>query len=266
MIDDLIPVIVDIYTESGAIKIYPIADLHYGSPQFMDGEWEKFVAKLKTEPDSYIVIAGDMLNNAIEGSVGHGVYHDTVSPSEQKRWLAKQLEPIKDRILCGTSGNHCKRSYSCDADPLYDVFVLLGIENRFRENACFLAVRFTGENGSINGHETYTFVVTHGVGNSMYIGSSANKAERYGTAIDGIDCVIYGHTHKPLTFPVGKLFFDTRNKKVIRRQFTVVCATSWLDYGGYAVKGMFSPTAFKQCEIWIKDGQGIKNKEIRVLQ
>ena len=99
----------------------------------------------------------------------------------------------------------------------------------------------------------------------MYIGSSANRVERFGHIIEGIDCIVTGHTHKPITFPVKKLVFEPRAKLIEQRQFVVVVASSFLDYGGYAAEKMLTPTATTQTEIHIQhDSHG--GKKLRVIQ
>lgn len=266
MIDDLMPVVVDLPAGKDVV-VYPISDLHYGSPQFAEKAWSNFTAKLMSEPNSYIVIAGDMLNNALKSSVSN-IYEETCRPSEQKRWLAEQLRPLAEsgKILCGVSGNHERRSEKdSDYNPLYDVFCKLNIENCFRANAAFLILRLgcdTQRTANGKYRPTYTFCVTHGAGGGMLIGSSANRSERFGMAIDGLDVFVSGHTHKPVTFPAAKIVIDPRNKQITTKSFTVVTATSWLDYGGYPLQKMMTPVAHELCEIQLS----AVGKRVRVLQ
>lgn len=245
------------------VVIHPIGDLHYGAAEFDETKWRRFVDSIMNLPNHYIVICGDMMNNATRSSISD-IYRETCSPSVQKRWVAEQLKPLKERILCGCGGNHERRSLKdVDDDPLYDVFAKLDIEEKYRENAAFLLFRI-GADQKLNGKNrpSYTMCVTHGAGNGMYIGSSANRAERFGMAIDNLDILVTGHTHKPLTYPAAKLKIDLYNKQILQTQFTVVTATSWLNYGGYPIQKMLSPTAHKPSEIWLS----AVGKEVRVLQ
>lgn len=261
MVNDFEPII-HTFPNRDDIKIYPIADLHVGSAQFDDAAWRDFVDKIQGEVHSYIVIGGDMMDNGIKSSVTN-CYEATMRPSEQKKYLAKTLEPIKDKILCGTSGNHENRTVrECDDNPLYDVFCKLDIEDVFRENACFMFLRFGTPEMSGKDRPTYSVMVTHGAGGGSMIGSGANKVERFGSAVDGLDLLVTGHTHRPLTFPVNKIVIDPQNNKVSYKSFKCVTATSWLDYGGYPIRKMLTPTARELQEIHIAG----KRKEIRVLQ
>lgn len=248
MLGDMAPII-HRFPDRRDITIYPIFDLHIGAAEWMEAEWTAAKKRILDDPSAYIVIGGDMINNGIKSSVTN-VYAETMRPREQKALLTKELEPLKDKILCLTGGNHEQRSArEVDENPLYDVACKLDLEHLYRENGCFLILRFGNEKRDGLKNPTYMLAVLHGAGGGMYIGSGANRGERFGAVIDGLDALITGHTHKPITFPVGKLVFDAQNKRVTQKQFRVVVATSWLGYGDYAMRKMLTPTA--HCLNWI---------------
>lgn len=258
MKDDLVPILIKL-PEQHDITIYPISDLHVGSREFMEKAWGLFVKKLLSEPYSYVILIGDLANNAITGSVSNS-YEEIMRPADQKAWLVDHLRPIKDRILCGCDGNHEKRSARCvDYSMVQDIFEKLDLEDRYRANMCFLIIRM-GERDKFN-RQTYTMCVTHGTGGGMYISTSASKAEKFAMNIDGLDILVVGHTHRPLEFPAAKLMIDAKNKKVSKKQYRVIVATSWLEYGGYPVEKMLSPTAHCLQEIQLS----ISEKQVRVL-
>ncbi len=251
---DLIPII-HRFPNHQDITLYPIADLHVGSPQFDSKKWDAFRTRLIGEPNSRIVIAGDIMNNAVKSGKSN-VYEEVMRPSQQKQWLVEQLSPIADRILCGCSGNHEQRSRrDVDDNPLFDVFAKLNIEHLYRENGCFLIMRFGDESETLRHKQNgltrpcYCTYVTHGTSSGMYVGSNMNKTQRFGTAIDGLDAIVTGHCHSPADAPVGKLMVDKRNNKVIEQQFRMIVATSWLQFGGYGLRAMYTPTAFLLHEI-----------------
>jgi hypothetical protein len=171
-------------------------------------------------------------------------------PSEQKKMMAKILEPVKDRILCILPGNHERRSgKDADDDPCYDIAAKLDIESLYRENIAFVKIQM-GEKETASGkvsagkdRPTYTLVVTHGSGGGILTGGSVNRGERFGYVIDGMDALIVGHTHKPYTTQPGKIKIDPYNNKVSVKPFKLVSATSWLEYGGYAAQKMLLPSS-----------------------
>ncbi len=250
MLDDFIPII---HKFPNTIKIIPIADMHIGSKDFAKDKWKEFKRWLLTQENTYIVIAGDILDNVTRCSVG-SVFDATMRPSEQKRWLAEELKPIKHLILAGTKGNHEARSLKdVDDDPLYDVFCKLDIEDRYRTNACFVKIMIGNRNEITR--NTYSMLITHGVG-------SKPKTEKFNLNVEGIDIFITGHTHRPSIEPSNsKLVFDTKNNCITYKPIYTIVTTSWLNYGGYALNGKYLPISFSLQEI-ILHKSNKKNIEI----
>ena len=266
MLHDFIPVIkkFPVADFPHGITIVPLADAHYGSQEFNEVRWHKTIKRIYDDPNCFCVLVGDLIDNGLKNSVTN-VYEQTVSPRQQKMWLMEELKPIANKILAAVGGNHERRTMKeADQDPLYDIMFSLNLESVYRQNICFLQVRFTRED---NGHtrQQFAFAITHGAGGGQYIGSSANRVQNFGMAIEGIDCIITGHTHKPVTFPVSKLVFDASADTVKQKQFTVAVASSFLDYGGYPVRKLMTPTANAVTEIKLTYNQD-GYKELRVLQ
>lgn len=226
------------------ITIYPISDVHLGSLEHNRVEWQKFVEKIQNEPNSYIILAGDLMNNATRSSVSN-VFDETLRPREQKERLIGFLTPIKDKILCAVSGNHERRSgKDADNDPMYDIMCKLDLEDLYRQNIAFVKIQTGDRDQTRHGKaSTYTLAVTHGSGGGMFTGSSVNKNERFAYTIDGLDCLITGHTHKGAVSKPAKIVIDPRNNMVSFRPFTVLTCQSWLNYGGYAAQMMLLPSS-----------------------
>jgi len=229
-----------------SIKIYPVFDVHHGSPESRMDDFIKFVNHVAETPNEYVILGGDLIDNGTKSSVTN-CFRATIPPSQQKREMANILAPLaeKGKVLGATTGNHERRNRDVDDDPVYDICCKLDIENLYRENVCFIKIQM-GKEGVKSGdyRPTYMLVVTHGTGGGVLSGSSLNRNERFGYSIDGADCIITGHTHKPMTSQPGKVVIDTRNNVVSVKPFKVLVATSWLDYGGYAARYMLQPSSF----------------------
>lgn len=248
------------FPENNDIKIYPISDLHIGAKECMLETWKSFVRQLKKEQNSYITIQGDMMSNGIKSSVTN-IYEETMTPMEQKKWLADQLSDIKDKILCVVPGNHENRSKKeVDDHPLYDVCCKLDIEDRYRENAAFIVVRIGDKDGAGTRNPTYTMCVIHGSGGGIYTGASVNRNERFGTVIDNLDILIVGHAHKVVLTKPEKIVIDIQNKKVSYKPFNLVQATAWMKYGGYALQKQMLPGSHALQEIILRGNR----KSVRV--
>ena len=265
MLNDFVPVInrIPIAEHPNRLTIVPLADAHYGSREFNETMWHETIKRIQDDHDCYCVLVGDLLDTTLKSSPG-SVFEAVCSPREQKEWLYNELTPIKDKVLGAVGGNHERRvTKETSFDILYDVMLELGKETLYRQNICFMQIKLTFPlNGTEKQRHEFSFAITHGAGGGQYIGSSANRAQTFGMAIEGIDCLITGHTHKPVTFPVSKLVFDSGH--VLQRQFVVAVASSFLDYGGYPIQKMIPPTAHTTTEIVLN--YTTKKKSIRVLQ
>ena len=229
------------FPERKDIRIYPIADVHLGAAEHMTREWEQFCERVKDE-QAYIILGGDLINNSTRNSVSN-IFEETMRPRDQKRLMVEMLKPIRDRILCMTTGNHERRNKDVDDDPSYDIACKLDIEDVYRENIAFLKIQIGNKELDGTRNPTYLLTVTHGAGGGMLTGGAVNRAERFAYVLDG-DALILGHTHKPFVTQPSKIKIDPHNNKVTLKPFKVISMTSWLQWGGYAAQKMLNPTSF----------------------
>ena len=226
------------------ITIIPLYDVHLGSQGCMEQELIAFCNQVKNTPNVYLILGGDLIDNGTKSSVTNP-FRATMPPSQQKREMAKILEPVRDRILCIIPGNHERRSgKDADDDPCYDIAAKLDLEHIYRENIAFIKIQM-GQQNAKDGkvRPSYTLVLSHGAGGGILTGGAVNRSERFGYVIDGMDALIVGHTHKPYTTQPGKIYFDAHNNRVSVKPFKVISATSWLEYGSYAAQKMLLPSS-----------------------
>ena len=244
------------------ITIYPVGDVHLGAIEHCGPAWNTFCEMIRKDKSKKVILVGDLLNNATRSSVSN-VFEETLRPREQKKRMVEYLEPIRDHILCAVSGNHERRSgKDADNDPMYDIMTKLDLEDYYRQNAAFMKIACGkyphGDNKSV-----YTFLVTHGAGGGIYTGAAVNRNERFGNVVEGLDCLIVGHTHKGTVSRPSKIVIDTQNNKVSMKHYTVVSSVSWLNYGGYALQKMLLPSDVAKPQQIILEGRARKNLEVR---
>ena len=97
------------FPEREDITIIPIADVHLGARECMEQEFIKFIDSIKDKPNVYVCLLGDLIDNGTRNGVTN-VFRATMPPSQQKREMAKILEPIRNKILFCIDGNHEARS------------------------------------------------------------------------------------------------------------------------------------------------------------
>lgn len=243
------------------IKIIPIADVHLGARECMEDRFRQFIRMVEGTPNIYLTMGGDLINNSTRSSVG-SPFTEVMPPHIQKREMANILAPVRDRILCFVPGNHEMRSRK-DADdcPVYDIAAKLDLEDLYREDVAYVKVQLglreygKGHRPKADYRPTYTLVVAHGNGGGMLPGAAVNRGQRFGYVFSGMDLLVLGHTHVPYNIKYKKINIDSRNNTVSEESFKVVCATSWLEYAGYPVQKLLSPTAFAEQTV-VLSGKG----------
>jgi predicted phosphodiesterase len=249
------------FPENKDIVLVPISDVHLGAAEHMETAWREFRTQVLETPNMYLLLCGDLINNATRNSVSN-IFEETMRPSQQKKLMAEMLMPLRDRILCAVPGNHEARSgKDADDDPVYDIMAKLDLEDLYRENIAFLKIQIGNIDANGTRNPTYTFAVTHGSGGGILTGGSVNRAERFGMAIDGVDGIITGHTHKPFVSHPGKIKVDTNNNKVSVKPFHVITCSSWLNYAGYAARKNLLPSTHIPQKILLSGN----SKDIKIL-
>lgn len=225
-------------------EIYPVCDLHIGAPEFNEAIFQKLSREILERENRYVVVAGDVVDNAIVGSVG-SVYGARMQPAEQKRFAAELLLPLKDRILCLTSGNHERRSERLVGDsPLRDIASKLNIEDKYNPIAAFLKLDIGDRSNNTKRPPHYSVCVTHGAGAGVKLGAGINKSETFAISM-GVDLIITGHSHKPITAPTTRYECDFAKGVMIKREIRLLIASGFLDYDGYPIERLYPPVAIR---------------------
>lgn len=218
------------------VNVYPLGDLHIGSSEFCQERWDRWKKVVMEDPNSAIVLVGDLVDNGLRNSKTNP-YEATMRPWDQKIWLARELKPMKDKIIGATRGNHEIRTTDLsDGCPLYDILAKLDLEDLYRENMAFLKVG-VGRKSTTDKQFTYTFALAHG--------ASKTKVEKFSYAIDGMDVLVTGHIHQPFSGFPAKIVIDSHNEVIRMADFNTVVVPSFAKTGGYALRGMYLPQSFK---------------------
>ena len=231
------------YGDLEYLNIYPLGDVHLGSKECNETLLAQWIDMIKNDDHAAVVIVGDLMNMGLKNSMSN-IYEEVLTPMQQKERLFELLNPIADKIIAGCSGNHEYRNVKeVGTNPLYDVFCRMRIEDRYRENACFLKVTVGNSGKNPN---TYGVVLTHG--------KSAKKDLDWTQSVDGADLFISGHTHLGTHQPVGKIRMDLTHNKVKTVGYQHIVVLPFQNYGGYAVRGKYTPNHLGQFQCITLDG------------
>lgn len=221
------------------IKVWAVADVHIGSRECdLDG-FKKFIGMIFDDPDSYVVIVGDLLDNAVAAGGGTPVSDDVMSPMDALDVAADIMRPVSDRVLAIVSGNHEDRTRKFVGFDIMEHFALMiGRIDAYRHDMAFVRLNMVG--GSV--YKTGRWSVRGSASILCVHGKSAAKTKKFAYAVEGVDVIITGHTHEGLVSKPARLCF-TQKGNVVVKSLVSMTATSWLDYGGYGAASTYLPNA-----------------------
>lgn len=222
-----------------SIEIYTLADWHIGDKYCNISEIKDTLNYIKNTPNAYAILNGDLMNNATKQSVSD-CYAEEMKPQEQLQTLCDLIEPIKDKVLFITQGNHEARTYKTDGIDLTAIMAKqLGIFDKYARVGGVLFLRF-GEDRKHHRRMCYTFYITHGSGGGKKEGGKANGLCDLASIVD-TDVYIHAHTHLPMVIKENFFRIDTSNSCVTEVEKLFVNSAATLSYGGYGQQFKFKP-------------------------
>lgn len=236
---------VSLASELKTVEIHTFSDWHIGDSSCKYENITEQIEAVKKTKNAYVICNGDLMNNATKTSVSDS-YAERIPPMEQIETLVKLLEPIKDRILMITSGNHEDRTYRTDGiDLMAIVAARLNLIDKYAKEGGIVFLRF-GRPSNMHGRKDckmcYTIYATHGTGGGRKEGAKAIRLADMASIIDA-DVYIHSHTHLPMI--MKQAFFRTSisNSSVALVDKLFVNTSAQLGYGGYGQKFEFKPSS-----------------------
>ena len=226
MNNDLDVIIKKYPREQEVLRVYAMGDIHVGSAEFNEAAVKKKLKIIEEDPYAALCICGDLGDYGLKNSKTN-VYQATMSPREQQKYIHKLFLPVIDKIAAAVPGNHEERiTKEVGTCPLYDLCVLWGIQDVYRENLAITKFMF----GEQNKRQQHIFVgiTTHG--------ATRAKHKKFIAGFDGIDFAISGHTHTPEYSPHGKIRIDRTHGKASHVSYKEIVVDANLSVGGYGIK------------------------------
>lgn len=249
----------DLSTDIDKLTIIPISDVHIGDKTANLKAFKEVLERIKNEPNTYTILNGDLCNMALKNSKSD-VYSDELTPMEQVIQVINFLEPIKDKILVMSNGNHEDRiTKDTNIDILYLVAKQLKIEQVYSNSWWYLYLTF----GNTNKGRAALYTITgyHGAGNSTTSSGKINRAKKMSQVVLA-DLYIMSHVHEPITTK-GVIFTpDYQHKSIVKKEMYYCISNSFVEYeGSYAEKMGLIPSNNGICEVEL-DGN---KKQIRLI-
>ena len=234
------------------VEIRIFADLHIGDKHCNIDAIRSEITYVRSNPNCYAILNGDILNNATKTSVSDS-YAELLSPMEQLALYIDLFEPIKDKILVLTQGNHENRTYIKEGVDLTQVVAQqLDLQDRYSKTGAVLFLK-VGEqrlHSSKRVPIVYSFYVIHGSGGGRKEGAKAIRLADMASIID-TDIYIHGHSHLPMIMREGFYRTDMSNGVVKFVDKLFINGSARLEYGGYGEAFEFKPSSITCPSIYL---------------
>ena len=224
------------------IEIHTFSDWHIGDKACDIESIKEQIAYIQNTSNAYVICNGDLMNNATKNSVSDS-YAEVIPPMEQLQKLQQLLEPIKDKILMFTQGNHEARTYRSDGIDLTALLSQqLGLYDRYAREGGVIFLRVGNSNNHARNRQMcYTIYCTHGSGGGRKEGAKAIRLADMASIVD-TDIYIHSHTHLPMVMKQNFYRIDTCNSAVAEISKLFVNTSAQLKYGGYGQTYEFKPS------------------------
>lgn len=234
-----------------SVEIHPFADLHIGDKHCDTESIKSRIADVMDKENAYIILNGDIINNATKTSVSDS-YAEELSPMEQITRFVELFEPVKDKILCLTSGNHENRTYNKEGVDITRLCAReLGVEKRYSKTGALVFLKFGCKTIGNHGDKMlYTIYCNHGSGGGRKEGAKAIRLADMACIVDA-DIYVHSHTHLPMIMKQGFYRTDRHHSSVSNVTKLFVNTSSALHYGGYGEAFEYKPNSMDTPTIYI---------------
>lgn len=229
-------------TEHREIMLLVLNDLHIGAPGCNIDKLVRYLQEVKHIPNCYIILNGDLMNNA--NNLGKSSpLENALSPmNEQKVLHTLFSDPIiKSKIIASTSGNHESGARAKDSglDSLVTPMATLGIMNKYARYMAQIVIKIKCPY-TRNGIAEYRILTRHGSGSGGKSGKVLEQMFNMVKDFGNYDMVIQGHTHKNLMSVEDKVT-QTGKFSSLKKSVVPVNVPSLEEASQYAMESAYPP-------------------------
>ena len=245
---------IDLSRDLDRVEIHTFADLHLGDKSCDVQLIKQRIEEVKNNPNAYCILNGDIINNATKTSISD-CYAEELKPMEQIQLFVGLFEPLKNKILAITNGNHENRTYVREGVDITQLCTRqLGIDERYSKEGILLFLRFGQQNKHCRELPVcYMIYATHGSGGGRKEGGKAIRLADMANIVDA-DIYIHSHTHLPMIMKEAYYRTDARHSTFTLVDKLFVNTSSYLNYGGYGQSLEFKPNS-KDTPVIYLDGK-----------
>jgi len=227
------------------VEILPLADLHLGDIHSDGLKIREWLSYIRDRENCFCILNGDLMNTAIKSSISD-TYLESLTPMEQLQQCVKLFEPIKEKVLLVTAGNHERRiARETSIDTTLLMAEQLGLGELYAPESALLFVQFGKQNAHNNNQPVlYSIYCVHGSGGGRKEGGKVNRLADLAEIIDA-DIFVHSHSHLPVVMKNGYYRVNTRHCTVSKVDRLFVNTSSSLEWGGYGEIASFKPNSLE---------------------
>ena len=220
-------------TKNQTISIFPISDVHIGTPFFNQEFFEYMLKKFDTTSGHKIIyLLGDLMDCATK-RISNSAYQQVLTPEEQLDYIVDKLKPYKKDIRFAVTGNHESRFLKeFDMDIMKVLCNCIGVDyvNEINDTLYINDV-------------PYIVWGSHGTKTSQQLHLMQGAVMRQTQHIEA-NLYLYGHAHYLSNWSQVSKFGDEYKRK------HYVLTGHYLNYdGSYAQKMMLKPQLPGFCKV-----------------
>lgn len=229
-------------SEHREIMLLVLSDLHIGAPGCNIDKIIRYLQQVKHIPNCYIVLNGDLMNNA--NNLGKSSpLENALSPmNEQKIIHTLFSDPVlKEKIICSTSGNHESGARAKDSglDSLVTPMATLGIMEKYARYMAQIVLKI--KNPYIKqGFSEFRVLVRHGSGMSGRAGKIVQDMFEIVKHFGNYDMIVEGHTHKNIMSKDDRVVQNGKFKS-LKKSVMPINVPSLEESSQYAMESAYPP-------------------------
>lgn len=235
----------DLPTNIETLEIHLFADEHIGDANSDIDRITQRIEYVRTHDNAYCILNGDILDYASRSSIGD-IETREFNIMEQVGTAVELFEPIKDKIIAITTGNHENRAYKKEGIDLTKLIAMqMGLNDKYSPTSALVFVTFgqkKDDHGRAGAKRTYSIYMLHGSGGGRKEGAKAIRLADMSSIVDA-DVYVHSHTHLPMIMKQGYYRIDRINRTTANVTKLFVNTASNLNYGGYGEAQEYKPNS-----------------------
>ena len=242
--DDFSPIKTMFYdlSQHSQIMLLVLNDVHVGSPGCNIDKVIRYLKEIKNIPNCYLILNGDLMNNA--NNLGKSSpLENSLSPMNEQKVIHTLLEDplIKEKIICSTSGNHESGARAKDSglDSLVTPMASLGILDKYARYMAQVVLRIKCPYTS-SGYTDFKILVRHGSGMGGKAGKVIEEMFNMCKSFGNYDMVVQGHTHKNL-YASDDQIIQGDKYSCIKKSVTPINVPALEEASQYAMEAAYPP-------------------------